>query len=195
MADLHNDYKALAEALKAENANLRAEVERMTKMGPGHTCWATMDTAQKEALIEQRDRALLQVNNGAECLRLAISEREALKLQMDELVGWLQEIHREATIHDLNSSLPSTIRSMAGRVAKYVDKPSCVHSNTSPFGPGEKGLLCEDCGVVVPASSEKTKQECTQCHVVNGIHEAGCCFEKRKCPVCGGDHVEPCAFV
>jgi hypothetical protein len=25
---------------------------------------------------------------------------------------------------------------------------------------------------------------CTQCHVVNGIHEAGCCFEKKASEIC-----------
>ena len=43
---------------------------------------------------------------------------------------------------------------------------------------GQPGEVCGPCGVAHPVV-EKPKQDCTQCRVVNGLHEAGCCFEKR----------------
>ena len=116
------------------------------------------------------------------------AEMDRLELQVDELVGWLREIHREATVHDLNASLPSAIRSISGRVAKYIEKPKCVcNCHSQPSSKVEMGLdEHKDC-------SECAKALADEAAALDAAEKRS--GLARKCPVCGGDHVEPCAFV
>jgi hypothetical protein len=149
MGDLHNDYRALTEALKAENAKLRAEAERLTK-----DC-----VTLHEADLRHARSLELQVDGLRKYIALLGAELESA-IGMAYTNGW--------------RSTPERIE--AGKKLR-----------------AELGLGTE---LAIPSIVEKPKQECTQCNVVNGLHEAGCCFEKRKCE-CGVEITpegHPCGY-
>ena len=66
-----------------------------------------------------------------------------------------------------------------------TEKPvrACVICGHKPKDATEPLLSdrCCVCYTKLVNGMEKPKQDCTQCRVVNGLHEAGCCFEKREC--------------
>lgn len=148
---------SLAPDLVAENANLRAEVERMTKMGPGHTCWATMDTAQKEALIEQRDKAY--------------RELYAMKLQNDELRNALEEIRKLE-----GPGLDGSSENRSGKIARLALEGH--HGNCDLFDPFGRDKPC-NC-----QQSQKPKCEHKRV-VVNTFYNEAVSVSARKCADCG----------
>jgi hypothetical protein len=140
----------------AENAKLRAEAERLKdKYASCEQCDGSTDAGV--FCVPCWNRVNLQLSEAVAALRIVRDEYRSGKIEV---------------AFGLPVEVENAIRRADG-IPPVAEKPSCVHSNTSPFGPGEKGLLCEDCGVVVPASSEKRRCAC-YCHA-GGEGSASAC--------------------